>query len=236
MKSLLTFNSMTKKSALFTALLGTAVFFNSCKNDIDTATPAIAALSVVNAYPSNDALSFYIGGQQVNNTGIAFGQHLNYFQAYEGARGMDVSIAGSQTSLFNKSITLKGGIYHSLYITGATAATLDYVLLEDNTSAPAANKAKIRFINLSPDAPALKLELAGDTTAFSNLAFKANTPFKTVNAAKSNFVLKNQQSNQIVASLDSVNLENGKVYSVWAKGLASSTTVPTKISIQVTKH
>jgi len=236
MKTNLSLNSFTKKSSLFVALLGTAVFFNSCKNDIDNSGPAIAALTVVNAYPTTNTLDFYIGSNKVNNTGLAFGQKLSYFEAYAGNTSVNITSTGSLTSIKTKSIVLEGGMYHSLFIIGKTAEDVDYLVLKDNPSAPKENQANIRFVNLSPDAASLSLELVGDTTKFEDKVFKDFTPFKPVTGAKSNFVLKDKASGTVKATLNDVELVKQKTYTIWAKGLETTATDAHKLSIQVTEH
>ena len=235
MKPILTFKAFSKKAALVTALLGGAVFFNSCKNDIDNTSPGIAALSVVNAYPTASTLDFYIGSQRVNNTGLAFGGKLNYFTAYEGTHTAKVTLTNSTTTLASKTINLKGGFYHSLYLVGNATDSLDYLLLDDQPSQLATGKAGVRFVNLSPNSTNLSLELTGDTTGFKNKAFKGFTTFKPVTAAKSTFVLRNA-ANGVVATRDTVNLQNGRVYTIYAKGLSTGGTDATKLSIEVTSH
>ncbi|MBG6233946.1 hypothetical protein IWX76_000501 [Pedobacter sp. CAN_A7] len=235
MKPILTFKAFSKNAALVTALIGSAVFFNSCKNDIDNTSPGIAALSIINAYPSTNTLDFYIGGQRLNNTGFAFGGKIDYFTAYEGTHTSKVTLNNSATTLANKSIPLKAGVYHSLYLVGAAADSVQYLLLDDQISQPAAGKAHVRFINLSPNTTDLSLELTGDTTGFKNKAFKGFTNFKPVTAAKSSFVLRNA-ANGVVATRDTVNLQNGKIYTIYAKGLATGGTDATKLSIAVSLH
>jgi len=235
MKTFTNLNSLTKKSSLIAALIGAAVFFNSCKNDIDNTRPAIAALKVVNAYPDTNPLDFYMGGAKVNNTGIAFGQKINYFEAYEGSRSVNITTTGSLTSLLTKPVILEGGFYQSLYVIGKTPADLDFLLLKD-VFVPTTEKVNVRFVNLSPDAAALSLEVVGDTTSFNDQAYKKATPFKTVAAAKANLILKDKATNTVKATIEAVTLDKGKVYTIWAKGLETTTTDAHKLSIQVTEH
>jgi hypothetical protein len=235
MKPILTFKAFSKNATLVTAMLGAAVLFNSCKNDIDNTSPGIAALSVVNAYPTSNTLDFYIGSQRVNNTGLAFGGKLDYFTAYEGTHSAKVTLTNSTTTLATKTITLKGGLYHSLYLVGNATDSLDYLLLDDQPSQPAQGKAGVRFVNLSPNTTGLSLELTGDTTGFKNKAFKGFTAFKPVTAAaKSTFVLKN--ANNVVLATRETDLANGKIYTIYAKGLTTGGTDATKIAIGVTSH
>lgn len=236
MKTFTNLNSLTKKSSLFAALMGAAVFFNSCKNDIDDTRPAIAAVKVVNAYPDANPIDFYMGGTKVNNTGIAFGQKINYFEAYEGSRSVNITAAGSLTSLLTKPVTLEGGFYHSLFVIGKTTADLDFLVLKD-VFVPTTDKVNVRFVNLSPDAAAkLSLEVVGDTTTFNDRAFKEATPFKAIVAAKANLILKDKSTNTVKATIEDVTLDKGKIYTIWAKGLETTTTDAHKLSIQVTEH
>jgi len=235
MKTFTNLNSMVKKSTLFTALIAAAVFFNSCKKDITDTRPAIAAVNVVNAYPDANPLDFYMGGTKVNNTGLAFGQKINYFEAYEGSRSVNITASGSLTSLLTKPVTLEGGLYQSLFIIGKTAADLDFLLLKD-VFVPTNDKVNIRFVNLSPDAAALSLEVVGDTTSFNDKAYKEATPFKAIAPAKANLILKDKTTNTVKATVADVVLDKGKIYTIWAKGLETTTTDAHKLSIQVTEH
>ena len=235
MKTFTNLNSLSKKSSLFAALIGAAVFFNSCKNEIDDTRPAIAAIKVVNAYPVTNPIDFYMGGTKVNNTGIAFGQKISYFEAYEGSRSVNITAAGSLTSLLTKPVDLKGGFYHSLFVIGKTPAELDFLVLKDEF-VQTTEKVNVRFINLSPDAAALSLEVVGDTTTFNDKAYKAYTPFKTIGAAKANLILKDKATNTVKDTLNNVDLVKGKIYTIWAKGLETTTTDAHKLSLQVTEH
>jgi hypothetical protein len=237
MKTFSILNKFRKNITMFAALAGTALFLNSCKNDINQTTPAIAALAVINAYPTETStLDFFLGNERVNNTGLAFGGDIKYFNAYEGARTADVTISGNSTKLVSKSITLKGGIYHSLYVIGESAEKADFLLIEDELSNPAANKVHLRFANLSPDAGALELEIENDETVFEDRVYKAFTPFKSVPAVKSKFILKDKATGDVVATKENVDLKQGAIYTVWAKGLATSESDVTKLSVEVTPH
>jgi hypothetical protein len=238
MKTFSTLNKFRKNITMFAALAGTALFLNSCKNDINQTTPAIAALTVINAYPSETStLDFFLGNERVNNTGLAFGGAISYFNAYEGARTADVTISGTSTKLVSKSITLKGGVYHSLYVIGESAEKADFLLIEDELTNPAANKVHVRFANLSPDAGSLELKIENDETVFEDRAYKAFTPFKSVPAAvKSKFILTDKATGEVLATKEDVELKQGLIYTVWAKGLVALETGAKKIDLVVTKH
>lgn len=230
---------LSKRTLIFSALFGVAAFFSACKhNDGDYVnTPAIAALSVVNAYPNTNPLDFYLG-ERVNNTGLSFGQNIQYFRAYEGKREASIAVTGTTTTLLKKSIDLQAGNYYSLYIIGDKTETLDYLLIKDVATAVGNGKIKIRFINLSPDAPALNLVVDDNTTKFENIAYKANTEFKDVAAIdKSTLTLKNAVTGaEVGIKLSDYKFTAGRIYTVWAKGLLGATTDANKLTLQVTAH
>ncbi|MCD0489747.1 DUF4397 domain-containing protein [Pedobacter sp. MC2016-14] len=229
------FNTRLTRTFLLTAAAGIAILFNACKQDDVVYTPTIAALSIVNASPNSPSLDFYIDNQRVNTNGLLFGDKIEYQRAYQGNRNTSVAVTGAQTPLITKTINLVAAQYHSLYIVG-NQESLDYVLLKDDETDPAATKAKVRFVNLSPDAPALNLEVVGDATPFTDLAYKAFTPFKDVTPATATLKLTNKTTGALVATLENVELKKGKTYTIWAKGLVTTTVDAQKLSIKVTEH
>jgi hypothetical protein len=132
------------------------------------------------------------------------------------------------------------------------------VLVYDDLSAPAAGKAKIRFANFGPDAPRLDLAYAaggaavftnvnygsfGDQTiipytngrspdAIPGLSWKTLGPFKEVNAgAGQNLEVRNTTGGAVLPAtgLTGVNLEAGKIYTVFINGLVGNSTLSATI-------
>jgi hypothetical protein len=230
----------TGKSNLALVLLGAALIsLNSCKTDVPE-PEIISALAITNASSSTPSVDFVIEGTKVNGNPLLFGQKVDYVRAYPGSRTGEVYATGVAKSLYSAKFDLTAGLYHSLYILSSGAATdgtqLSYLLVKDEYKSPVADKAQIRFANLSSDAPSLDLELQGDTTSFSDRAYKALTPYKYVKPAIFKVLLKNKGTNTVVASLDNVELKANKYYTIWAKGLYNTDVVAQKISIQLSEH
>lgn len=234
MKSTLTFlSARSGKSAMLIAMLGIAVGFSSCKND-DVEPEVISAISVVNASPTSGSLDFYINEQKVGAKSLPFGSKYDYVRAYSGSRTGKVIDSATKTTLYTKDFNLVIGKYHSLYIVKQNTE-MSYALYEDDFK-ETGGKAQLRFINLSSDAPALSLELEGDTTTFSNRVFKATTPFKNVEPKKYKLNLKNTATGTIVASVADVDLTKDNFYTVWAKGLVTTSVDKEKLTLKVSKH
>lgn len=125
------------------------------------------------------------------------------------------------------------------------------ILVYDDLTLPAAGKAKLRFANFSPDAPALDFAYTNGTTVFNNtsygnfgdqvvipytsgkapavvegLTWKTLGPFKEIDAGTNlNFEVKNSNSKAVVpvsgTTLSGITLENGKIYTIFVSGLVA---------------
>lgn len=228
------FSKHPATSTLMIALLGTVLSLSSCKTDV-AAPEEIAALSVVNAAPTLPSIDFVIEGTKVNNTALLFGQKVEYVGAYPGKRTASVYTAGTAKSVYTGNFSLTARLYHSLYVLSA-GDTASYLLVQDQYKAPAADKAQLRFANLSSDSPAYSLELEGDTTAFADRSYRALTPFKYVKPAIYKLLLRNTSTNAVVASMENVEFKANKYYTVWAKGLQTTTVEAQKLGIKVSEH
>ncbi|SEA38036.1 DUF4397 domain-containing protein [Pedobacter hartonius] len=233
------FSKKTGRSSILIAMLPAAIFFSSCSNhDDNVAVPNQAAFSVTNASPTKTPLDFYLDNQKVTTRGtLPTGSNTGYFLAVSGTRTGVVTASGSTTSLHTEKLKLETDRFHTIFIINS-ADTLSFLNLTDNFNNPQQGKALIRFVNLSPDSPIYSLEYEGDTTAFTNKAYKDFTAFKSVTAKTGiNLNLRNTATNAIVATLPNVELKNQQIYTVWAKGLVAAAPTDTlqRIGIKITR-
>jgi hypothetical protein len=105
-----------------------------------------------------------------------------------------------------------------------TVANIEPLLLTDDLTRPAAGKAHVRFVHLSPNAPAVDIAVAGGgPVVFGNKAFKDYTPFTPLPAASYDLEVRLAGTNTVVLPLPGIKLEAGKIYTVFAKGLVGGT-------------
>ncbi|WP_219222549.1 DUF4397 domain-containing protein [Pedobacter antarcticus] len=227
-----TFSKNTLKLAAL-SVLGLTITLSSCK--LDSPEPVeIAALTIVNAAPKASAIDFYLDNQRVNNAEFNFGSQIDYQRVFPGARKATVKVGGKTDVWYEKNIKLNAGMYYSLYVI-ENLDSLAYVVTEDEYTKPADGSAKVRFINLSPDAPELTLVVDADTTNFTR-PYKLATPFKNIKVeANHKLTLKNKATGADVATLDNVKLTSGRFYTFWAKGLLNTTETNKKIEIKANK-
>jgi len=212
--------SITTKIAL--SLFAITLTLSACKKDFNDTPIEATGIGFVHASPGTGALDFILDGQKINN--FTYTKDLGYYAAYPGTRLIGVAKKDSLKYLTTATSALKAGAFYSVFVVDTLKST-KLLVVEDDLKAPETDKANIRFINLSPGAPALDLTVQGtDAPLFTAKAFKEFTTFTSI--APSNtytFQVKNTGSTTVRATLPAVKIEKGKIYTIWAKGLSSKT-------------
>src|SRR5690606_35704991 len=96
--------------------------------------------------------------------------------------------------------------------------TFELIQVTDDLTAPKTDKAKIRFIHLSPDAGKLNL-VTGDTKLAENVSYKSASAFKEVDAKKTSFDIVDPDAKQTLFTVENLELVKGKIYTIWVAGL-----------------
>ena len=213
-----------KTTTLITALLITLSFTSCMKDDFDNTPVYISGLSLVHASPTTENLDVYIDNTRANTADFGFGTKLDYLRAYSGSRTITVTKKGLTTSLTSEQIKLAPDSGYTAFIVDKFE-TIDLLTLKDDLDKPATGKAKIRFVNLSPDGGALNLAIAGATTDLADdREFKEYSGFVVVDAAASvTFNIKDKATGTVQAAVSDVKVEDGKIYTLYAKGLKANT-------------
>jgi hypothetical protein len=228
-----------KRKIIFTALalsfISLALVSCSKFDDDDYQPVEVSGLNIIQASPTLELLDVYVDGRRANGLEFEFGSKIGYLSAYSGNRIFDVAKRNSQTSLKSLQYVLKPQLGYSLFVVN-TLANIEFLMLEDNLQKPAAGKAKVRFVNLSPDAGALSLNVNGATTDIvSSKAFKEYSDFVVIDAAENvSFNIKNT-NNTVETALSSIKVEDGKTYTIYAKGLKANND-DTRLSAKLFAH
>lgn len=167
-----------KKARFYLLFIVTAILTSCAKTEnVDT---TISYLRTINASPSLATYNAYLNGSMITSAALPFTGSTAYTSRTAGAYTLKFTSGSSTESLFTKDISLNQSTSYSYYLVNKPSQ-LDGLLISDDLSMPAADKAYIRFINLSPDAPALDLIKSGTTTSYAtNKAYKATSSFLAV--------------------------------------------------------
>ena len=198
-------------------LLSLLMVLSSCLKDLSNDTPQQAsALNVVNASPGPLTINFFLNNNLVNGPALGYGQETQYLLTSTGTVKFNAAPGGTFESAVADTLTLENDTYYTLFVTGQNNA-LSTFQTEDDLSAPPAGKAKIRFINLSPDGGTLALSIKNGAILFPGQSYKTTSEFVTIDPAAYMFELKNQAG--VAEHEGSLDVAAGKIYTIWAGGL-----------------
>lgn len=221
-----------KKGAL--VLLAVSML-TACKKDKDKgpdlAKPGKVAMLI--SSPGADEFSFLLNGTKTNTAKpLTYNTVIDYTDIKAGTGEFSFTKKGATEVLAKINYNIKPQSNYSLIVTDKSPKAA-LILVEDDLSAPAADKAKVRFINLSPDAPELDLYVGGKLDAgLTKKAFKAVSSFVNVDpGAELKFEIKENGKTEVLATLDKYKVEKGKIYTIWARGLKAATDA-TKLGVE----
>ncbi|MDY6990346.1 MAG: DUF4397 domain-containing protein [Thermodesulfobacteriota bacterium] len=141
----------------------------------DSAEPVVEVpdarcmLRLIHASPDASFVDVLLDDTEVIST-VQFRGVSAYEVVGSGTRNIKVEEGSSGLTLIDGTITLEGGENYTFLLMNFRA-TIEAMLLEDDTTPPAANKAKVRFIHASPDAPHVDF-LVDDKVKVSDVPFK----------------------------------------------------------------
>lgn len=213
--------ALVKKHTLLFSLLFalfTIVSFTACDDDDDDDNQDVARVQVIHASPDAPGVDVLVDNNKVNAAALVFPNNTAYLDVDAGIRNIKVNATGTSTSVINGDVTLVANKNYSVFAINRLA-NIEALILEDDLTTPASGKAHVRFVHLSPDAPAVDITTTTGTIVFGNRAFKSATAFTPLDAGAYNLQVRVAGTSTVALTLPAITLEAGKIYTVFARGL-----------------
>jgi hypothetical protein len=229
-----TISRMLRNAALLSLVVLIAA---SCrKEDHNSGSSGASNLALVHASPGKVAYDVKLNGRRINPGPFTYGNYYNYASVPSGSAIFTIT-SGTNIVVARDSFSLRPCDAYSLYVTNIPTK-VSLLLTEDDLSAPAPGKAKVRFINLNPDAGPLNLNYLGDTTTlFSNIPFKSNTAFIQVTPATGiGFAITDSTGKNVLATSVKYRIDQGGIYTIVGKGARSATDTATAAIGVIVNH
>ena len=197
---------------------------------LSSAMPAQAAsgnkqarVRVVHASPDTPAVDIFVNGVRAFK-GLAFKESTNYAGLAAGLYQLQAVPAGKTLTqgpvMISTTAKLEAGKDYSVVGAGLQK-NIEPLLLMDDNSLPDPSKAKVRFVNLSPDSPGVNViaPAVNNRKLFSKVEFKHASEYVTVDAGRYNLAVQSAKDETILLSLKGVPVGNGQVVTVFGMGL-----------------
>jgi hypothetical protein len=210
---------MYKRKFLLLLLLAMSISVTACNDDEATTNPPTqetARVQVVHASPNAPAVDILVDGTVVQSS-LVFPNNTPYLSTTAGTRNIKVRVSGTTTIAIDANVPFSANSSNSIFAVDSVSK-ISALVVTDDLTAPATGKAHIRFIHLSPNAPAVDVALQGGSVVFSNKTFKTFTPFTPLDAGTYDLEVRLAGTNTVVLSLNAVVLKAGEIYTVFARG------------------
>jgi hypothetical protein len=212
-----------KNALLVLCVVSLLIPLSGCDDDDDNNVQPVdvAYVSLYNASPNSPDLDIVVDNRLINLYPLNYSDHTGYLRFFTGERNLKFSPYSANNVIVDTVFTLEPNNAYSIFIAD-TYESAEALLMEDNTEAPAEGNAKIRFINLSPDAPEVNLSAEGeDESFFNDISFKESTEFKEVAAEEYDFQIMSTEQGQALLDVPDISLQPGWYYTFLVRGFQS---------------
>ena len=232
---------MKKIKLLGSGLAAFALLFSltACEDDDDIMQKENARVLVVHASPDAPGVDLLVDNKKVNASALNYPNNTGYLDLEAGNRNIKVNATGTSNTVINADVALTKDMNYSVFAYDMVSAIKPLIVM-DNLAAPANGKAHIRFLHLSPGAPAVTVGVLNGSTfvpLFSNRSFEtaatatANQNFTPVDAGTYTVQVRVAGTETVVLTVPDVPLQNGKIYTVFARGIVGNQTAPLGASV-----
>jgi hypothetical protein len=213
-----TFKKMKKKllALIPVALLTAVVLISSCKKDDEK---TYAKVLVTHASPNAPGVDLLVDNSKQNSSALTYPNNTGYLKVESGTRNIKVNVTGTATSVITADLNLEKDKNYSVFAIDSVSK-ISALVVSDDLTTPASGKAHVRFIHLSPNAPAVDVAVTGGGVVFGNKSFKDFTAFTPLDAGTYNLEVRLAGTATVALPLPGITLQAGKIYTVFAKGFA----------------
>ncbi len=198
------------------ALLTAVVLISSCKKDDEK---TYAKVLVTHASPNAPGVDLLVDNSKQNSSALTYPNNTGYLKVESGTRNIKVNVTGTATSVITADLNLEKDKNYSVFAIDSVSK-ISALVVSDDLTTPASGKAHVRFIHLSPNAPAVDVAVTGGGVVFGNKSFKDFTAFTPLDAGTYNLEVRLAGTATVALPLPGITLQAGKIYTVFAKGFA----------------
>lgn len=219
---------MNKLKTVFSGLMISyfSLIFLSC-NTTGVSPTHYSRLQVINALAGSSPINFTLNSTKKNTSTITFPAPSGYISVVPDSNYIQFQTAASLVYLTTTTpainhLLLKADSSYSVFLTGSTS-NYSFLKINDVLTNPANTRAKIRFVNVATDAGALDITING-TAIYQNINYKGVSAFVEVPAGTYEFKARQTGvTTTTLATLSNQVLADGKIYTIYAAGLTTST-------------
>lgn len=178
-------------------------------------------IRILHASPDSPSVDIYINNKRVIRN-LTYKQETDYIELQEPGRYTISIYPAGETGrpVLTESFTFEGNQNYTVAAVDELNK-LDLLFIYDNTDVPS-GETKLRFVHLSPDAPAVDIAARGGDVIFSGVQFKEVTKYLPLSPMHVQLSVRIAGTKNVVLEIPALNLRPNRTYTVYAVGFAKN--------------
>jgi len=199
--------------------------------EINTSPPA-TSIKFIQASPDEPPVDLLLNSVRFGSSSFTYGQNSGYVNINTGIDAASFNNDINGKAILADTLNFKASAIYSLFLANKPSQP-EVVLLTDTLNPPAAGNSSIRFINLSPDAPAVDLVIKGGAVLVANRSYKGYSSFAPIQGGVYTLEVHQAGKATVLASTYAFKLQTGSIYTVWFHGLVANTSTADQLAVDV---
>lgn len=189
------------------------IIANCCRQQ-----PITSAIRVLHASPNTPSIDVYANGNIIAKN-LAYKEFLKYIPIPSGNYNIKIYTSGEIINpIINTIIYIPEHTVSNLASIGepldTSLHTIPEPVLAQNLKSPC-----IRFVNLSPNSPAVDIKLSDGTKIIGNVAYKEITNYLCAPSETYSFIITPTGSNNVLLAVPNLQLHSNNYYTMYLVGL-----------------
>jgi hypothetical protein len=177
-----------------------------------------SCIRIFHASPNAPAVDVYANGNLIVKD-LAYKQLSQYIPVPPGNYNIKVYPSGQITNpVINTNVTIPPNTIFNVAAIG-TLPNISLYPIPEPLTAQTSGRPCVRFVHLSPNAPAVDIKLADGTRVFNNVSYKDITNYACIPAGTYTFTVSPSGTNNVVLTVPNVKLNANNYYTIYAVGL-----------------
>ncbi|RDU24878.1 DUF4397 domain-containing protein [Anaerosacchariphilus polymeriproducens] len=180
---------------------------------------SIGYVRVMHTVPDAPNVDIYANDELIAEN-LTYGEYTDYLPIPQGIYMITLYAAGSEDAPILSNLLMVHGNCCLTVAAMGMLNNINFIAISDADAPLLPNRAMVRFMHLSPDAPAVYITLPDGTLLFNMVSFGQITPYTEVMPMNYTLDVKVAGTTTTVLTVPDVNLSAGKYYTIYAIGLA----------------
>lgn len=184
-------------------------------------------VKVIHNVAKGPAVNVLVDGNKVLSN-VDYKAQSDYLKLPSGKHRVSIAAGGKELASANVNLSPRTDYTVIAHGDVNNLSSIALLALEDNNSCPANGKAHLRFVHAAAGAPPVDIWVGDKTKIFENVSYGStgNPTYLPVDAGVAAVSVTPTGSYDRVLGPLSLNLENGKVYTVTASGVVEDNQAP----------